>query len=271
MKQWLRVVGLKQIESDMEVANAILVHKNGDFYINITTFTDKQERDIPNKSIGIDFGCETQLTLSDGTKIKFQVPVSKQIKRFDRKIMKGNRSRSNNKRKDQLKRRKLYERLNNKKKDIRNKIVSAITKNFRYVCFQDESIHDWKSSRHGKKVQNSGIGGIISDLKNKSCTPIMVSKWFPSTQLCPQCGIKNKVELKDRVYECSCGFIEDRDIKSARCIETEGLKELPVDRRDFKLEENASSTCFNILSKISGIKVSKKSSLSQEAPPIAVG
>lgn len=271
LKAKLKVRGLEQIESNVEIANAVLVNRNGDFYINVTTYSDKQEQNVPECSIGIDFGCETQLAFSDGTKVEFQVPVSKRLKKLDRKIMKGNRKRSNNKRKDQLKRRNLYERLTNKKRDIRNKVVSAITKNFKYVCFQDESIHAWSTSGHGKKIQNSGIGGIISDLKHKSHTPLEVSKWFPSTQLCPSCGIKNKLKLKDRTYKCQCGFVDDRDIKSAQCIEVEGLKNIPTDRREFKLEEKSSSAFFDILGAISGIKVSKKNSLSQEVPHLAVG
>ena len=37
---------------------------------------------------------------------------------------------------------------------------------------------------------------------------------------------KNKHHVSVRTYSCSCGFTEDRDIKAARCIEAEGLKEL---------------------------------------------
>lgn len=262
LKGWLRVRGLEQITKEKEIANATLVRKSGDFYINVTTFEDKQEQRVPEQAIGIDFGCETQLTLSDGTKLEFQVSVSKRLKKLDRKINRKQsstgkkRCHSKKKRQDQIKRQKAYERLTNKKSDIRNKLVSAITKNYKYVVFQDESIHAWHSGNHGKKVQHSGIGAILRDLKNKSVTPIMVDKFFPSTQLCPQCGVKNKMPVSKRVYECECGFVEDRDIKSACCILEEGLRtnNIPMDRRDFKARENVSSTHFD---SVKGIKVSK--------------
>lgn len=277
MTQWLRVRGLEQIKDYVDIANATLVRKCNDFYVQITTFEDKEERLVPDASIGIDFGCQTQLTFSNGIKAEFQVTVSERLRRLDRRIDKkvdgkvGKNRPSNNRRKLQQKRRKEYERITNKKKDIRNKIVSVITKNYKYVCFQDESIHAWSMGGHGKKIQNSGIGGIISDLKHKSHTPVMVDKFFPSTQLCPQCGALNKLKVSDRIYECGCGFVEDRDIKSAQCIETEGMRtlELPMDRRDIKLEENVSSTFFNFLSNIGGIKASKMCSMSQEATGLA--
>jgi putative transposase len=256
MKQNLKCYGLEQLPKDAEIANATLVRKVEDFYLHITTFQDKVEQVIPDASVGIDFGCQTQLTFSNGVKVEFQVPPSKRLRRLDRKIMRrGKTSTSKNKWKDKIKRQKEYERTTNKKTDIRRKVVSAITKSFKYVCFQDESIHAWKSGRHGKKIQHSGIGGIMADLKNKSHTPLEVDRFFPSTQLCPQCGQKQKLLLSDRTYNCDCGFTKDRDVKSAVCIEMEGLKQIPVERRESTLGERLTSTFFDTLMKINGIKV----------------
>jgi putative transposase len=259
-KKWLRVNGLEQIPEGVDIANATLVKKGQDFYINVTTYQDKQELQLEG-SIGIDFGCETQLAFSDGTKVEFQVPTSKRIKRLDRRIMRKDRPRSKKKEQDRRKRQKEYERLTNKRKDIRHKVVNAITQCFKYVCFQDESIHAWHSGNHGKKVQYTGIGGIIGDLKHKSHTPIMVDRFFPSTQLCPSCGNKQKLKLNERTYSCGCGYENDRDVKSAICIEREAMNQVPVDDRDFKAREISTSTFFEKLATVSGIKVSKLESM----------
>lgn len=261
LKKWIRVTGLEQLPKDIEMANATLVRKVNDFFLHITTFTEKQERVVPESSIGIDFGCTTQLTFSDGIKVEFQVPASKRLRRLDRRIMRKHRPDSKKKRQDREKRQKEYEYLTNKKRDIRHKVVSAITNSFKYVCFQDESIHAWAMGNYGKKVQHSGIGGIIADLKHKSHTPCEVGKFFPSTQVCPQCGQLKKLTLKERHYECECGYSCDRDVKSSICIEMEGLRNIPVDYRDFKAREISSNTFFDTLSKIDGIKVSKVGSM----------
>jgi putative transposase len=273
LKQKVKVIGLKQIPKYCEIANAHLIRKPSGFYFHITTFTTKEEKIVTETSIGIDFGCQTQLTLSDGTKIEFQVPVSKRLKRLDRRITRKQfngkfREKSKKKYQDQIKRQREYEKLTNQKKDIRNKIVSVLTKSYKYVCFQDESIHAWHSGNHGKKIQNSSIGGIISDLKNKSVTPIEVNKFFPSTQMCPECGDKHKLSLNERVYVCNkCGYTNDRDVKSAICIEKEGMnnffkeKNIPVDYRNFKTREILSSTVFVLLSKIDNVNISKMKSV----------
>ena len=97
-------------------------------------------------------------------------------------------------------------------------------------------IHAWHSGNHGKKVQYTSIGGIIGDLKHKSH---MVDRFFPSTQLCPSCENKQKLELSERTYSCKCGYENDRDVKSAICIEKEGA--CPVVRHE---SENFSSEIF---------------------------
>ena len=161
MKRWLKVRGLEQIPEDAEIANAVLMRRAGDYYINITTYTNKEKKHIPERIIGIDFGCDTQLTFSNGVKVKFQVPISKRLKRLDRKVMRrGKKARSNNKTKDQIKRQKAYERLTNKKKDIRHKLVNAVVSNYRYVAFQDESIHAWAMS--GLWEENSTFGHRVN-------------------------------------------------------------------------------------------------------------
>ena len=260
-KKWLRVNGLEQIPDNADIANSTLVRKGKDYFLHITTYVDKETSVVPNMSIGIDFGCETQLSFSNGIKVEFQVPTSKRIKRLDRRIMRGNRVASKKKEQDKRKRKVEYGHLTNKKKDIRHKLVSAIVKNYKYVCFQDENIHAWHAGTHGKKIQFSGIGGIIGDLKHKSHTPIMVGKFFPSTQLCPNCGNKQKLSLSHRTYSCDCGFVKDRDWKSAICIEEEATKQIPMDDRNFKTREILTSTFFETLVAINGIKVSKLKSM----------
>ena len=266
LKGWLRVNGLEQLPKDAEIACATLVRRGLDYYINITTYTNTTPKVIPEAIVGIDFGCDTQLTFSNGVKVKFQVPPTKRLRRLDRKVMRrGKKATSKNKIKDQQKREKEYQRVTNRKKDIRHKLVHAIVNNYRYVAFQNESIHAWAMGGHGKKIQHSGIGSILADLKHKSATPLEVDKFFPSTKLCPKCGKKNSPTLADRVYECDCGFVMDRDLKSSICISDEGMKQIPVDNREFTLGEISTSTFMGALEHIHGIHVSKLESQSQEA------
>jgi transposase len=237
IKQLLKVNGLKQLPKDCEIGNANLTKLGNDFYVKITTFVPKVTQVVPDKSIGIDFGCTTQLTLSNGEKIFYQVPISKRIKKLDQ-IKSRKVKHSNNYHKILRKRERAYQKTTNKRMEVKNQIVSKLVKNYKTICFQDESVSFWKSSGHGKKVQFSAVGGIISALQRKAVTPIVVKKYFPSTQLCSLCGNRQKIGLWERTYVChSCGAAIDRDFNSAVNIEQEGLKSLigvPTERRDIK-------------------------------------
>ena len=189
----------------------------------------------PNQSIGIDFGCTTQLTLSNGEKIEYQVPISARVKKLDQAFARSKKG-SKNRYKILAKREKAYNNLSNKRKEAKNQIVSKLVKNYKTILFQDESIEAWKKNGHGKKIQFSAIGGIISALQRKAVTPIVVEKYYPSTQICSKCGNKQKMSERIRIYVCqSCGCKIDRDINSAINIEVEGLKQLvPRESREVK-------------------------------------
>ena len=262
VKKPLKVNGLNQLPKVYEIGNANLVKSGNDFYVKITLFVNREVRNVPNQSVGIDFGCTTQLTLSNGEKIEYQVPISKRLRKLDQKLSRKLKK-SKNKNKILVLRQKEYNNLTNKRKEIKNQIVNKLVKNYRTIVFQDESIESWKNNGHGKKVQFSAMGGIISALQRKAVTPIVIEKWYPSTQLCSKCGNKQKMDKKVRVYSCpSCGAMMDRDINAAINIEKEGLRinKIPRESRELKPVEITTSSAFL------ETKKPKVQSMKQETP-----
>jgi transposase len=240
IKKPLKVNGLDQLNklSSYEIGNANLVKVGNNFYVKITVFVPKEKEIpiVPDKTIGIDFGCTTQLTLSNGEKIEYQVPISKRLKKLDKSLARKVKN-SKNKYKILDKRIIEYNNLTNKRKEIKNQIVSKLVKNYKTICFQDEQLNNWKQKGHGKKVQFSAMGGIISALQRKAVTPIVVGKYYPSTQTCSQCGNRQKMKQNERTYLCkSCGNKIDRDINAAINIEKEGekIKKILAERKDLK-------------------------------------
>ena len=224
----IKVHGLEQIPKDAEYANAGLIRRQGDFYVHITCFVPKVARKLTGKSTGIDAGIKDNITLSNSTKFSVKIPETKRLKKLMRKFRNKVKF-SKNWKKLKVKVRKEYDRITNRKKDCKNKIVSAITKEYDIVCIQDENIKAWHHGWFGKEVQQSILGGIMSDLKRKSHTLSIVDRFFPSTQLCPRCGTLNKIPLSERTYCCDCGYEADRDTHSAINIEIEGLKQLGME------------------------------------------
>ena len=81
---------------------------------------------------------------------------------------------------------------------------------------QDENLKGWHKGLFGKTVQHSVLGLVKAKLMSNERVTVLPQN-EPTTKYCPCCGRLNKdITLADRVYECECGYKEDRDIHAAR-------------------------------------------------------
>ena len=215
----LTVNGLDQfINIDgIEYANANILNTPLGYYIAITTYIDKgkiQHKPKIKGRIGIDFGCTTSFTLSNGEEIDCTIQESDRLKRLQKKMfrqVKGSKGRE----KTISLIRKEYTKLSNQKNDLTNKIVAYLS-SFDEVIFQDEQLQQWKV-KNGKTVQHSVLGKVKAKLNTKqNCH--MIDRWFPTTKLCTNCGTYNdNLKLSDRKFVCpKCGITDGRDIHAAK-------------------------------------------------------
>jgi putative transposase len=242
IKKSLKVIGLKQIDKSWDIANAKLIKKEKDYYFHITVYKPKETTPKNNQYLGMDFGVKDSITFTNGVKIDTTVKLTPKVKK-EHKTLSQKEHNSKNFFKQKIKVKKAYEKVVNQRKDTRDKLVSYLKKNFQYIAVQDENIKGWHSGFYGRQVQQSTIGGIIAGIKNLPQTRI-VDRWYPSTQECPKCHKLNKLDLNDRIYKCSCGYIMDRDIHSSWNILCKGYN-LPMERRFKPVENDASVVMFN--------------------------
>ena len=238
----LPVNGLKQIlKKDLEFANAKILNTPKGYYLAITTYKAKdKENKTYLKDIGIDMGISTHITTSDGIKYNSTVEETERLKQLQRNLKKKKKG-SNNRRKHILKIQKEYQKLSNKKNDSANKIVAELLKH-ETIYMQDEQLNNWKI-RYGKTIQHSILGRVKMKLK-QSKRVVILDKFEPTTQLCPNCLSKNKLKLHERVYKCSCGYEEDRDIHAAKnmILIGQGLTEFkPVETKTLEATRLKSS------------------------------
>ncbi len=211
-----RVLGLRQISEDMEIANGFLVKKADGYYLHIVCYKQKEKITEIEKPIAIDFGIENKINLSNGVKIDYEVPETRRLKILQRKLPKKVKGSKNYHKLNELIQR---EHLNIQriKKEVQNKII-ALTKRYSRVIFQDDNIKSWKEGWFGKQVQYSGIGGITERLRNNLSTPIsVIDRYQTTSKICFRCKQRIEISLSDRVFRCPvCGYEENRDINSAR-------------------------------------------------------
>lgn len=233
VKGFVRINGLNQIKDNVEFANAKLLNKKDGYYLAVTTYTNKKKYTTrPCTEIGIDMGCQTSFTLSNGDAINVSIKEPECLKRLQRKLSRQKKG-SNNYKRTIHKIQKKHQQLANRKNDMANKIVANLNSRFGLIYIQDENISGWHKTGHGKAVQHSCLGRVKDKLK-KQDNVFVVNKWNPTTQQCLCCGKKHPMPQNERIFKCLyCGLTMPRDLHSANRMVQEGRKLVPLGQRKF--------------------------------------
>ena len=166
------------------------------------------------ETIGIDFGCSTDFTLSNGEKINTKIQESERLKRLQKKQARQQKgSKGWYRTVGQV--RKEYQKQTNRKNDLANKLVHKFLQ-YETIVIQDEQLQKWQKSGHGKAVQHSVLGKVKSKLIQSS-NVVVLNKTVPTTKLCTKCGQwHDEIRVWDRTFKCECGVNMDRDIHAAQ-------------------------------------------------------
>ena len=221
VKKPLPVSGLNQMEkygSEYDIANAVLKKRDNDYYIYLTVYYNNsdEQKIYKNEKIGIDFGCETSLTLSDGRKINCYVEETEKLKRLKRRRSRTTKF-SNNYRKLSIRIHKEYDRLSNIKNEHSHIVVKQLLDENERIIIQDEQLQTWRK-KHGKKMQHGILGRVKQDLIRHKNQVSVLNKYVPTTKFCRDCGHVHKgIQLYDRTFVCpDCGVAYDRDVHAAQ-------------------------------------------------------
>ena len=130
---------------------------------------------------------------------------------------------SNRRYRARLKVNRKYEKQANQRKEFNRAAAVKLLKQYDVICIEDLNMHGQAQLLHlGKSVHEIGWGQFTHWLEYKAPeygTVIMrVSKWFPSTQMCSDCGERNeqKIVLGQGEWVCEhCGSIHHRDQNAA--------------------------------------------------------
>ncbi len=234
----IQVNGLNQFLNlcDIEICNARLLNTPKGYYVQFVTYIPKENKKLGNgKTIGIDFGCSTSFTTSEGVKVDAFVRESERLKRLQRKFArqeKGSKRRAKTLNLIKIE----YQKLTNQKNDLANKLVAKFLEN-ETIVIQDEQLQGWQKNGHGKAIQHSVLGRVKSKLKQNPKTSIL-AKSVPTTKLCTKCGVfHDELTVKDRMFVCDCGVEADRDIHAAQNMVWFYENNIGMERTNYKRME----------------------------------
>ena len=216
--------------------------KSGKYFISLCCEILPFQENKTNCSIGLDLGLKNFLTDSNGDKVvnpKFFEKHYRKIIRVQRKLERKQKD-SKNWEKQRVKLAKAHEKLVNERKDFLQKLSTKIVNENDLICIEDLTVNFLKKNRRlSRVISQTGWRNFRTLLEYKSLLRnkkvSVVDKFFPSSQLCSNCGFKNK-ELKNlniKEWVCpECGQKHDRDINAAKNILTEGKKQVPLGERE---------------------------------------
>lgn len=258
-------------DPNVSFADPIVRYTGDDFELSVVIKYKKpikpkyhySEVDIHHRTIGIDIGVVHMATTSDGD--VYDIPklskLDRKLSRIDRKLSKlysspdsysvmmqtcdtknkypGYKKKSQNLLKLESKRRKVYKRHANIRRDYRCKAVADIIQKYPEAIVIEgikNPREKWMikgATKYNKRLNDLALTEFIDRLKCKcewlDIPLIIADENYPSTKMCSCCGniIGNEL-TKDRMFICGvCGYKEDRDVNAA--INLRNLRENPYE------------------------------------------
>ena len=210
--------------------------KAGRYYVSV--LIEIPNNKIANHSkegIGIDLGLKDFAIVSNGKTYK-NINKSAKLKKLEKQLIREQRSLSRkyenlkkgestqraNIQKQKLKVQKLHHKIDDIRTDYINKTIAEIVKTKpSYITIEDLNVSGMMKNKHlSKAVASQKFYEFRTKLQAK-CKEIgielrVVDRWYPSSKTCHCCrAVKKDLKLSDRIFQCDCGYIEDRDFNAA--------------------------------------------------------
>ena len=206
------------------------------YYVSVLIeIQNNKTADNSNEGIGIDLGLKDFAIVSNGKTYK-NINKSAKLKKLEKQLIREQRSLSRkyenlkkgestqraNIQKQKLKVQKLHHKMDDIRTDYINKTIAEMVKTKpSYITIEDLNVSGMMKNKHlSKAVASQKFYEFRTKLqakcKENGIELRVVDRWYPSSKTCHCCGaIRKDLKLSDRIFQCDCGYIEDRDFNAA--------------------------------------------------------
>ena len=222
----------KHREFDVESVQTVVIKRDrvGDVWLCITAKCESRPEVVvkTGQTAGFDFGLKTYLTASDGTRHAsplFYKCHARALKRASRNLSRKVKG-SNNRHRARVEQARVHRKVAWERENYHWQLANALCKTYDTLCFETLNL-DGMKRLWGRKVSDLAFADFLTKLKwvahKHGKDIVQINKFFPSSKTCHACGtVKEDLNLRDRVFQCDCGWTCDRDLNAALNIHKVG-------------------------------------------------
>jgi len=226
----------EQLPIGVKYSNPRISYDNKYWYLSVGIEREETQEELTDVSLGIDVGMKALAVCSNGhvfkniNKTYLVRKIEKRLKRLQKQV--SRKYQQNKKGKEYVKTkniiklekriRQVHRRLANIRHNYLHQTTTSIVKTKPYrVVIEDLNVKGMMKNKHlSDAIRKQGFYEFRRQLEYKckfrGITCVVADRFYPSSKTCSRCGeIKTDLRLKDRVYNCPCGFSIDRDLNAS--------------------------------------------------------
>lgn len=203
--------------------SAVLSRKAGKWYLLLRFDVAVAVESSGTKMVGIDLGLSNFAVLSDGAFVKRQRITkrnARKLRRLQRAMSRAMRgSKMYEKRRSSVAKHHFY--IANFRRDFLHKESRKLVNKFGRIAFEDLSIKGLAAGMLAKEIHDASWAQFILMVSYKAANAggeVVLVDPRGTSQTCPECGVIAKKTIKQRLHNCPCGCLLDRDVAAAMIV-----------------------------------------------------